>query len=267
MVLLCFRETTDKMAATEVVDLGDIVNQWAKMMFDITKTKEQSRIHRDNLQFTTSWKRVKFTHSEPDYTEKQQPPQPKSQVLFRTFFTNETDQEQEYSFKTERTTCSSCEVQLERAVTIGEEVGLNLKTPCEILEVSAGFHREVSVTKSQGQEFEQEMMWGVDSQIKVPPHTKTTAELVISEAQLTANFQMTTSVAGRILVTVTNLKENNSLVTVVEGNIAEIMRREMENGLRGFQVEKNSVTYTTKGTSNFRYAVEQNIRLHQVAVE
>lgn len=255
------------MAATEVVDLGSIVTQWAKTMFDITKNKEQAKIHRDHLQFTINWNRVKFTHSDPDYTDKQRTPEPKSQVLFRTFFTNETNQDQEYSFKTERTTCSSCEVQLERAVTIGEEVGLNLKTPCEVLEVSAGFHREVSVTKSQGQEFEQEMTWGVDSLIKVPPHTKTTAELVVSEAQLAANFKMSTTVSGRVLVSVTNLKDNNSLVTTIEGNIAEIIKREMENGLKGFQVEKNIVRYTTKGQSNFRYAVEQNIRLHQDSLQ
>ncbi|ELU17582.1 hypothetical protein CAPTEDRAFT_225999 [Capitella teleta] len=251
------------MAATEVVDLQAIVTQWSKTMFDITKTKEQAKINRDHLQFHINWKRVKFTHSDPDYTDKQQAPEPKSQVLFRTFFTNETDQEQEYSFKTERTTSSSCEVQLERAVTIGEEVGLNLKTPCEVLEVSAGFHREVSVTKSQGQEFEQEMTWGVDSAIKVPPHTKTTAELVVSEAQLSANFKTTSTVAGRVLVSVTNMKDNNALVTIVEGNIAEIIKRECENGLKGFVVEKNVVKYATKGQSHFRFAVEQNIRLQQ----
>ena len=67
------------------------------------------------------------------------------QVLFRTFFSNHTDQEQEYSFKTERTTQSSCEIEIEKGVTYGEEMNVSLKTPCEVFEASAGFSRELEL--------------------------------------------------------------------------------------------------------------------------
>jgi hypothetical protein len=53
---------------------------------------------------------------------------------------------------------------------------------------------------------------------------------------------------------------------VVEGNIAEILKRECENGLKGFKIDKNLASYVTRGQSNFRYAVEQNIRLQQEAL-
>ena len=40
-------------------------------------------------------------------------------------------------------------------------------------------------------------------------------------------------------MTVTNLKENNQLVTILEGNIADIIQREIREakGLKGFRVE------------------------------
>lgn len=253
------------MAATEVVDLDTVVIQWAKTMFDTTKTKEQAKIHKDNLTFTINWNRVKVIHGDPDYDEKLHQSRPKSQLLFRTYFTNETDQEQEYSFMTERMTTSTCEVQLERAVTRGGNVGLTLKTPLEILEVNAGFHREVNVTEAQGYEVEQAVKWAVDNEIKVPAQSKTSAELIVTEAHLSTNFKVTSTVAGRVLVKVTNRKDN-SLITTIEGNIAEIIKREMENGLKGFHVENNVIKYETRGQTKFKYAVEQIVKLKEKAL-
>jgi hypothetical protein len=47
-------------------------------------------------------------------------------------YTNNTDREQAYSFKTERATESLCCVCREQGYTIGQEAEISLKTPCKM---------------------------------------------------------------------------------------------------------------------------------------
>lgn len=58
---------------------------------------------------------------------------------------------------------------------------LKLKTPCEIVEANAGFHTELSIRTIGENVVEEELRWGVDSTITVPPLAETIAELVILE--------------------------------------------------------------------------------------
>lgn len=58
---------------------------------------------------------------------------------------------------------------------------MKLKTPCEIVEANAGFHNELSILNIGENTVEEELIWGVDSTIKVPPLCETIAELVILE--------------------------------------------------------------------------------------
>ena len=185
------------------------------------------------------------------------------QVLFKTYFSNETDREQEYSFKTERVTRSQCEVTVEQSFTMGMEMSVKLATPCEVFEANAGFHRELSLTNMHGQTFEEEMTWAVDNVIKVPPKHKTTAQLVISEDCFSSKFSVKTHLSGPVVVTFTNLKDNNSFVTSKSTTIADIIKRETENGLKGFTVSNNVVTFETKGVCSFQYAIEQHVKLQQ----
>lgn len=102
-------------------------------------------------------------------------------VIFKTTFTNTTQREQEYSFKTERATRSSSTVIIEKGVCRGAEVSLKLKTPCEVVEANAGFTTEVMLNHIGENTSEEELTWGVDSCVKVPPAAETVAELVIIE--------------------------------------------------------------------------------------
>jgi len=249
--------------AAEIVDLDDFIKKWAVQLFDITKNREQARISKDNLEFTVNWNRTKFVHNEPTFAEQTKPSTPKSHVLFKTLFTNSTDLEQEYCFKTERTTCSTCEVFVERAVTTGTEISLNLKTPCEVFEAHAGFKRELTLTKTQGEVIEESLTWGVDSAIKVPPHHRASAELVIYEDEFEGNFVVHTEFSGKVHVSVTNSKDNNSFVKSIEGDVDQIMKRELDNGLKGFSIDKGIVSFNTNGRCRFRYGIEQHVKISQ----
>ena len=62
-----------------------------------------------------NWKRVRFSHHPMEFVKKfAKPEKPKAQLLFKNTFTNSTDQEQEYTFKTERCTNSCCDIVMER---------------------------------------------------------------------------------------------------------------------------------------------------------
>ncbi|PIO64785.1 hypothetical protein TELCIR_13573, partial [Teladorsagia circumcincta] len=65
---------------------------------------------------------------------------------------------------------------------------------------------------------------------------------------------------------VTNLKLNNSLVTVIEGNIADIIRGMANYAAKGFTIDGNIVKYETKGTCVFRYGVEQKVKINETAL-
>lgn len=58
---------------------------------------------------------------------------------------------------------------------------LKLKTPCEVVEANAGFSTELTVINIGENTIEEELAWGVDSTIRVPPLSETTAELIILE--------------------------------------------------------------------------------------
>ncbi|XP_013394012.1 uncharacterized protein LOC106161564 [Lingula anatina] len=248
---------------TEVVDIEDIMKAYAKDVFDRTKDKEQKRIPDEALEYTINWKRVKFIHAEPVYGNETRPKHPQAQVLFKTFFTNNTDREQDYSFQTQRVTRSSCNVEIERGVMMGQEMGVQLQTPCEVFQANAGFKREITLNRLEGEIAEEELSWGVDSQIRVAPKSQTLAELIVSETEYGGHFTIQSRFEGNVMISITNTRENNCLVKTVEGNVVNIFKREIENGLKGFRVEKNSVCFETKGRCHFRYGIEQHVKLSQ----
>jgi hypothetical protein len=136
----------------DIIDLEAIIITWARQMFDITKTKIESRIARKHLDYNINWRHLLVETCAPVYTidgvaivDDQRNDAKHNVCLFRTTFTNTTNREQEYSFKTERTTRSSATVIVEKGVSRGVEMALKLKTPCEVVEANAGFSTEISV--------------------------------------------------------------------------------------------------------------------------
>ena len=85
----------------------------------------------------------------------------------------------------------------ESGYSIGEEAEISMKTPCEILEVKAGFKHEYTFNKAAENSVAEILTWGVDSTIDVPANTMTTAELVVEEMSYAGNFNMSTKISGR----------------------------------------------------------------------
>ena len=190
-----------------VVDLDLIVEKWIAYMYE--KTRGKSCKHElDDLHIVVNWKRVHIEQGEAKFDTSDRPSAtsliaatkkraPRNQTLFRTFFTNRTDQEQEYSFKTERVTRQSVGFSFARGFSREKESGIWFKLPQDIVEIGGGMRSEQSVECGKDQTNEHEMRWGVDSLIRVRPHSKTSASLVISELELERAFFVETKLKGQ----------------------------------------------------------------------
>jgi hypothetical protein len=84
----------------------------------------------------------------------------------------------------------------------GIEMNIKLTTPCQVLEANAGFHREMSLVNSESETIEQELSWGVDSQIEVKGRHVGEAKLIILEEEYCGNFTIKTHIRylGSVLV-------------------------------------------------------------------
>ncbi|VDN01001.1 unnamed protein product [Thelazia callipaeda] len=251
----------------DLVDLEAVVINWAKQIFDVTKTKTEAKIKKKHLQYNINWYHLFNESLETVYTiggvdAKNVKQSKEEQCLFKSTFTNTTEREQEYSFKTQRSTRSTATVIIEKGLSRGIEMALKLKVPSEILEANAGFHSELSIINVGENTIEEELVWSVDGTVHVPPLCETIAELVILEDHQTrSSFSTESRMFGRIIVTVTHVNDNNSLVTVIEGKIADIIRSLPNHSAMGFRIESDVVSYVTKGTCKFKYGVEQKVKI------
>uniref|UniRef100_A0A8R1E629 Uncharacterized protein n=1 Tax=Caenorhabditis japonica TaxID=281687 RepID=A0A8R1E629_CAEJA len=64
----------------------------------------------------------------------------------------------------------------------------------------------------------------------------------------------------------TNLKENNSLVTIIEGNICDIIRGMPDYTAKGFRFDGPAAIYETRGQCVFRYGIEQKVRINEFSL-
>ena len=194
---------------------------------------------------------------------------PTASVLFQTKFTNNTGETQEYTMKTEKVTKTTCMTEIETSYTRGIEMGLTLKAPGEFLEANVGYSREFSLTNIDGQTFEEELHWGVDSLIKVKGNHEATAKLVVDECKQKGNFTIMSQVFGMVFVTFTNIRDNNSMLKATGHQISEIIKEYLDKQRRKGQplefvkVENGKVFVTTKGKCNFRYGIKQEVKVDQ----
>lgn len=256
-------------------------------MWDVTRNKKDS-LTLDDCDIEVNWARVDLTQEEPrfdrddaqgaDVTKSKvldelfRAHKPKSQTLFRTCFTNNTDQEQEYSFKTERRTRQECCFSFNRGFARGKEGTIAFRVPKEILEIGGGIRSEQSVECGKDQVKEEEVSWAVDSLIRVQPHCRTVASLVINEVEIVRNFSIETRLRGRLTVKLFN-RYDNKFVKSMSADIVEIIKQASEKywipaSSRVFDIEKGSdgqdyAVSVIKGSVKFKLSVEQHVTLDE----
>ena len=258
------------------VDIEGLIKDWAWDYFRRKAgRKERKLLEKDLVGMEIDWKRVKFTHEPPVYEPAPPKPgtgKPINNVLFNTNFTNKTDKPQTYTFKTTRTTRSSCTVEIENTYTLGMETSIKLATPCEIFEVNAGFHREISVCNTEEETIEEELSWGVDSEITVAGRHRAEAKLTIEEEEYKGSFKMVTKIKGKVRAIFSDIKDNNSFLKAVESDIDEIVKRaRQEKRLEGSTVTVDGATRTvvctSTGSCKFKYGLKQDVEVDQKPID
>ena len=277
-------------------DLEEAVTEWGNMMYDRNaRSRKQKRMKKkhfvDNqpcIDVQIDWSRLSVTHETVwgrvvDVDLKAKDPATtgttshrpadvtavEANVLFKTDFTNDTEERQEYCLKIEKTTNSSCTTEIENGVTKGVELSATL-TIGDVLEVGGAFSREVSLTKMEGETIEQEMVWGAESTIVVPPGRAATAEMYVLEKRQSGDFVVLTKMQGSVLIKYVSLKDN-SLLFSQSGKIRYIVNeyvkemKGMGKAFRGIEEDKESgsVTFQTKGQCKFRFGISQVVKVIQ----
>ncbi|VDP60950.1 unnamed protein product [Schistosoma mattheei] len=89
----------------------------------------------------------------------------KSHVLFSSIFTNKTSETQTNHLKTERRTSSSCRLSLQKVVTKGGCINLQIGPPSMSVQANGGFRREITMSKDMEEVFEEELTWTLDTEV------------------------------------------------------------------------------------------------------
>ena len=223
-------------------------------------------LHKDkgSTDTDTDKQRNKPTRADPDVN-----------VLFRTTFTNNTASPQTYTLRTEKTTRSTCETTIEQGYVKGQEFEITIKAPGEVLEANAGFHSELSLNKTEGQTLEEEVTWGVESEITVNAGKCADAKLIVLERKYDDKFTIESRISGNVFARFTNMLDNNSSVKMTQRSIDKIVkdylkdRSQMNKPVseQFIKLEGTTVVINTAGTCRFRYGVKQDVRVDERPIE
>lgn len=153
-------------------------------------------------------------------------------------------------------------VHLEHLIFASHKFDVTTKIPLlQVFEANAGFSREVEVSKSEGETIEKELVWSVDSNIKLPPQTKTLANLIINQQEFDSKFKINSKFWGKVIVCIHNRKDNNNFMRAIEGDVKDLFR-----GKDGFTVKGRTVSYVSEGKCHFRFGVDQSVHLQQLSL-
>ena len=110
---------------------------------------------------------LRLKHEPVQYFDIEAPSKPKSHVLFRSSFLNDTTSEQEYQLSAERKTVSSCSFEIFEGFVNENSLTIEIPLPNCALKAGAGFKREYTLENTRNKTVEEEMRWTVQSNIKV----------------------------------------------------------------------------------------------------
>ncbi|CAF4748350.1 unnamed protein product [Rotaria sp. Silwood1] len=256
----------------QVIDLDEIVEKWVWNMWNRTKTKSLARYKREELLVIINWKHVVFIQNDTHFYGSPPVRLPKSQILFRTNFNNNTSNEHSYIFQTERFTRSIFEFKFIQSLTKSQESAVILRLPEEVVELDGGIKREQSVEFGQDTIKEYKMRWSVNTNVRVAPYTRTYAELNIDEEEFHGDFTVSIQFFGRITATIATRQSPNTYVKFIDGDIVQIIREAMEydNSLYSFEIFDDNppvVQFTMRGKCSFRYGIQQHVILKQESLK
>jgi hypothetical protein len=114
--------------------------------------------------------------------------------LFRTFFTNNSDKLQSFTFRADRTTKTTASVSVQKGFQIGGKVDVDFSLPMETTtnidacKVTGGLSSQINISKTKGKAFEETLTWSVDTKVEVEENKRCCAELIVQEEEFEAEM-------------------------------------------------------------------------------
>ncbi|CAH8538532.1 unnamed protein product [Schistosoma turkestanicum] len=150
------------------------------------------------------------------------------------------------------------------------------------MEANAGFKHEISIGSSARQSTEEELAWGVDTRVTVPPRHSASAEVKIDEEEMNCCFRLRTTMYGRLRVLFLDPIHDNALIKYLEGDLGTIIQellksdRSHENGPTNKygpyvwtepmnKSQQRIFHMETWGKCKFRFGVHQSVEVSQKA--
>ncbi|CAF1246377.1 unnamed protein product, partial [Adineta ricciae] len=251
--------TSGKMSLVNLKDLVEsAAHKWYKENEkDSTKAKWGRTYNWKELVKEIDWRSLKVRHGSVVYTDYDMPGAPKNHILFRSTFLNDTNREQEYNLRAERRTVSTCSFSIFEGYTTEQCASLELEVPLPkcVIEASTGFRREYVLEQSRDKQVEEELTWSVESNIRIPGMSETTAELVVQEDEYRGSFEIKSYFYGEIRVKL--YKDSQEIVSLDFGDLEDLFPRD-----KGFRKDSNGIYRITRGECKARFGVSQKVELH-----
>jgi len=256
------RNTPTLPAKMGLVNLKDLVESAAHRWYkdnekDSMKAKWGRTYNWKELVKEIDWRSLKVRHDPIIYTDIDTPGIPKNHILFRSTFLNDTNREQEYNLKAERRTVSTCSFSIFEGYTTEQCASLELEVPLPkcVMEASTGFRREYTLEQSRDKQVEEELTWSVESNIKIPGMSQTTAELIVQEDEYHGTFEIKSYFYGEIRVKL--FKDSQDILTLEFGDLEDLFPRD-----KGFRKDARGIYRITRGECKARFGVSQKVELH-----
>ncbi|XP_041365549.1 uncharacterized protein LOC121380676 [Gigantopelta aegis] len=243
---------------SNITDLDKVIKEWAWTWY----TKTSSRIFRLNYEeadLEVVWDKVKDTQGITE-TYDVTPAEAESKVLFTSTYKNDTEEEHEHTFKTERDTVCTCSTQVSKGFTKSFGLEIALAVPNKVLEATAKFGKEIHVNATDQKTKEERLMWSVDTKVKAPARKHTIAQLEVNEEKYKTKFKTTVRLQGDVVVNIRRAKDRK-LEKTIENDIATILRDTRRKIPVDVQIKDKYVLWPVSGEMQFTYGVSQNVRV------
>ena len=246
--------------SSNITDLDMVIKEWAWNYY----TKTTSRLFRLNYaeaDLEVVWDKVKVAQETTEIYNDPTPAKPESNVLFTSTYKNDTQEEHEHTFRTERDTICTCFTQVSKGFTRSFGLDLVLSVPKNVLQATAKFGKQIHVNTTKEKTREERLTWSVDTKVRAPAMKHTKAQLEIDEEEYTTRFKTNVRLQGDVVVNIRKVKDK-TLVKTIENDIATILRDARFKIPVDVEVRTDHVIWPVHGMMHFSYGVSQNVRVN-----
>ncbi|XP_046359540.2 uncharacterized protein LOC124137326 [Haliotis rufescens] len=263
------KETLKPAVPPPVVDLDSILKEWAWKKYSITASED--RLSYKDVEFKVIWDSVHFDTRDVSYGSKEGPSPSQTTTVFQSDYANNTNETQEHNFSTQRTTEATSTTDLTNGFTRGVKNGICIPVPPEVTKVTSGFGNEVIVESENSNSVKHSITWTANSNIRVPPMSRTVATLHINQQTFNCRFTALVAFKGQVKITLSSIRSGAFLMTV-ENRIGQIVSDMFEaygyvytdDDTQSVHTDGRTVFWSVGGSLSFKYGVSQKVEVSHV---